>query len=292
MDKLLILSGKGGTGKTTVAASFIALSKAEAYADCDVDAPNLHLVTGTKGDAELADYQGLPRAFVNTELCIGCGKCEKSCRFGAINLQNGIAKADPYACEGCKVCTLECPVEAISMEPFIIGELKLIKGEKTFSTAKLKTGGGATGKLVTEVKRRLFLNSKNAATAIIDGSPGIGCPVLASMNGVSLVLVVAEPSMSGISDMKRVIETALRQHTPVCVCINKWDTNPDKSREIEEFCKANNVPFAGKIPFDPNVIKAVNSGSPVSELPTAAGIAMNELYNNTMNILKEKRIIK
>ncbi len=292
MDKLLILSGKGGTGKTTVAAAFIGLSNASAFADCDVDAPNLHLVTAVEGAVEKSDYYGLPRARVDKSLCIGCGECKAVCRFSAIEMLNGIAAIDPYACEGCKVCTLKCNTNAITMEPFAIGELELIKGDKVFSTAKLKTGGGATGKIVSEVKRRLFLNSVGASFAIIDGSPGIGCPVLASINGVSLILVVAEPSVSGISDMERIVKTALKQSVPVCVCINKWDTNEVKAKEIEEFCRKNQIPFVGKIPFDAGVTKAVNSGIAVSELNSPAGIAIKDVYNKTKNILNEKRKIK
>lgn len=292
MDKLLILSGKGGTGKTTVAAAFIDISKAEAFADCDVDAPNLHLVTKADGETERSDYFGLPRGDVDESLCIGCGKCAESCRFGAVSLLDGKASIDPYSCEGCKVCTLSCPVGAIAMKPFAIGELSLSKGTTTFSAARLKTGGGATGKLVSEVKRRLFLNSVGAKTAIIDGSPGIGCPVLASMNGASLVLIVAEPSLSGISDMSRVIKTAQKQSIPVCVCVNKWDTNPQRTLEIEEFCAQNQVPFTGKIPFDLEAVKAVNSAIPLSQTASPSGIALRDVYIKTMNVMKEKRTIK
>lgn len=289
MDKLLILSGKGGTGKTTVAASFIKLSQAEAFADCDVDAPNLHLVINAEGKEEKDDYYGLQRAEVESNVCIGCGECEEACRFGAISIDEGKATVDKFACEGCKLCTLICPVDAITMVPFKLGETMIYKGDRVFSTAKLKTGGGSTGKLVSEVKRRMFLSSVGAKTAIIDGSPGIGCPVIASMNGVSLILVVAEPSVSGISDMKRVIDTAKQNNIPVCVCINKWDANPNKTQEIIEYCSNSEIILTGKIPFDKAVQDAINSGLTPVEVECAAGSAIKDIYKNTFEILKGKR---
>ena len=208
MKQLLILSGKGGTGKTTIASAFIKLSKAEAYADCDVDAPNLHLITGWDSEPEKSDYYGLPTAHINPELCIKCDKCRENCRFDAISAE-GCYKVNPFACEGCGVCQYVCPVDAITLMPAIAGELKLYSNkEKAFSTAQLKMGKGTSGMLVTEVKKQMKDAAADAEIAIIDGSPGIGCPVIASLSGVDMVLIVAEPSISGISDMERIINTA------------------------------------------------------------------------------------
>ena len=221
--------------------------------------------------------------------CIGCGACKEACRFGAISISKGKASVDKYSCEGCKTCTLVCPNDAIDMQEFKLGDLMLYRGNRVFSTAKLKTGGGATGKLVSEVKRRMFLASVGAKTAIIDGSPGIGCPVLASMNGVSLILVVAEPSVSGISDMRRVIETAKQINIPVCVCVNKWDTNSEKTNEIIAYCKENSIPLTGTVPFDKAVASAINKGLSPVDVDCSAASAIKDVYKKTFELLERKR---
>jgi MinD superfamily P-loop ATPase len=178
MKQLLILSGKGGTGKTTVASAFIKLSVAKAYADCDVDAPNLHLVMAQDAAPERTDYYGMPKAEIDADRCTGCGLCKENCRFDAISGGNGF-KVDPFACEGCGVCEAVCPANAVSLKPAIAGELTLYAGEgKVFSTARLKMGSGTSGKLVTEVKKKMrSAASPDTSLAIIDGSPGIGCPL-------------------------------------------------------------------------------------------------------------------
>ncbi|NLF82930.1 MAG: 4Fe-4S binding protein, partial [Candidatus Gastranaerophilales bacterium] len=232
MKQLLILSGKGGTGKTTIAGAFIKLSNAKTYADCDVDAPNLHLITEQSSQPEKTDFYGLPKAEINAELCLECDSCRQNCRFDAISA-NGKYKVDPYACEGCGVCEAVCPAGAVTLKPAVSGELMLyISEEKVFSTAQLKMGSGNSGKLVAEVKKQMRTAATNTEMAIIDGSPGIGCPVIASLSGVDMVLIVAEPSMSGMSDMERIIKTAAKFGTKTAVCINKFDTNMEKTEKI------------------------------------------------------------
>lgn len=288
MKQLLILSGKGGTGKTTIASAFIKLADAKAYADCDVDAPNLHLITGWNVEPEKTDYYGLPKAEINPELCTQCDQCRQNCRFDAISIDEKY-KVDPFACEGCGICEYVCPVEAITMKPAVAGELMLYSdGEKVFSTAQLKMGSGTSGMLVTEVKKQMKAAAADAELAIIDGSPGIGCPVIASLSGVDMVLIVAEPSISGISDMERIINTAAKFGTKTAVCINKYDTNIENTEKIEEFCKKQGLPFIGRIPFDSNAVKAINNGQTIVDIDCTSGVVVQEVYHNTMNLLFEK----
>jgi len=286
MKQLLILSGKGGTGKTTIAAAFIRFSQAKAYADCDVDAPNLHLITEHKHAPERKDYYGLPKAEIDKDKCVECGLCRLSCRFEAISDINGYC-VNPFACEGCAVCEAVCPAGAITLIPAVAGELALYSGDDSiFSTACLKMGSGTSGKLVSEVKKQLFdAVRQDIELTVIDGSPGIGCPVIASMSGVDMVLIVAEPSLSGMSDMERIIKTAEIFRTKTAVCINKYDSNPEISEKIEEYCKSKNIPFAGRIPFDHQAVKAVNRGVTIADIDCPSGRAAREVYESVAGIM-------
>ena len=288
MKQLLILSGKGGTGKTTIASAFIKLSDARAYADCDVDAPNLHLITGWNSQPKKTDYYGLPKADIDTQRCTKCDQCRQNCRFDAIKTDPHY-KVNPFACEGCGVCEYICPVEAITLNSAVAGELMLYSDEeKVFSTAQLKMGSGTSGMLVTEVKKQMKSVAVDAEFAIIDGSPGIGCPVIASLSGVDMVLIVAEPSISGISDMERIINTSAKFGTKIAVCINKFNTNLKNAKTIEEFCKKQGLPFVGKIPFDSDAVKAINNGQTVVDIDCTSGTAVKEVYHKTSNLLFEK----
>ena len=284
MKQLLILSGKGGTGKTTLAGAFIKLAGAKAYADCDVDAPNLHLIMNQSAQVKRSDYYGMPKAAINPNTCIHCGVCRQHCRFDAICASPDYI-VDEYACEGCGVCEALCPVGAVSFKPAVSGELTLYSGETVFSTAQLKMGSGNSGKLVTEVKKQLKTADVNADLAIIDGSPGIGCPVIASLSGVDLVLIVAEPSVSGISDMERIIKTAKQFQTKVIVCINKYDANLENTEQIENFCQKQDIACVGRIPFDPLAVQAINNGLSIVELDCEAGRAAKDVYDRTFKVL-------
>lgn len=287
MKKLLILSGKGGTGKTTIASGFIKIGNIKAYADCDVDAPNLHLIIEQKTEPEKNNYYGMGKAKINTDLCLACGLCRINCRFEAIKENDSILEVDYYSCEGCGVCKAICPSGAIDIYEDIAGELMLFNDDKLFSTAELKMGSGTSGKLVTEVKKRLKLAEKYAEVAIIDGSPGIGCPVIASISGVDMVLVVAEPSLSGISDMKRIIETAKKFNVFTLVCVNKFDTNIDNTNIIEKFCIDSGLTFVGKIPFDKNIVYALNRGESITNTDCEGTRAIKEIYEKTISMLGE-----
>jgi len=285
LKRLLILSGKGGTGKTTVAGAFIKLSDARAYADCDVDAPNLHIIMEQKTQPMKTDYYGMGIAKIAAEKCNLCGLCEKLCRFSAIKLANGIMTVDEFSCEGCGLCEAICPESAVKIYPAVAGELILYKNDTLFSTARLKMGSGTSGKLVAEVKKQLNSADAAVALAIIDGSPGIGCPVIASLSGVDMVLVVTEPTISGISDMERIILTAQKFNVKIAVCINKYDINLENTQKIEKLCNDQDLPFAGRIPFDSAVITALNKGKSVVCYECPATEAIRKVYERTMYIL-------
>lgn len=285
MKRLLILSGKGGTGKTTTAAAFIRFAKAKAAADCDVDAPNLHLVTEWNADPYVTDFFGGEKAYIESDKCIGCGECENHCRFDAL-IKNGDRYAvNEYACEGCGVCAYVCPQDAIRLDTDQAGQKMLYLDNGVFSTAVLKMGRGNSGKLVTDVKMALLKNAPETDLAILDGSPGIGCPVMASISGMDLVLVVAEPSFSGISDMKRLIQTAETFRTKLAVCVNKWDISPENTQKIQDYCIENRILFAGKIPYDRHVSAAINAGQNLAEVDCPAREALLEIYKNTCKLL-------
>ncbi len=288
MKQLLILSGKGGTGKTTIASAFIRLAEAKAFADCDVDAPNLHLVMKPFTEEKVSDYYGLDKAVIDPSLCTNCGVCLEACRFHAIGQKEGHPSVDAIACEGCTLCAYLCPEKAITMVKTKAGELKLYSDKEVhFSTATLRMGSGTTGLLVTQVKKQLKQVSLETEFAIIDGSPGIGCPVIASLTGADLALIVTEPSISGFSDMKRIILTAAKLGVTIAVCVNKSDTNDELSAKIESFCWKEGIFFAGKIPFDPIAVKAVNAGKTVIDYTSPSGTAVRALYAKTLQMLKE-----
>lgn len=285
MKQLLILSGKGGTGKTTTASSFIEFSKTKSFADCDVDAPNLHLVTGMTNEPVRQPYYGSKKSTIDEKKCTGCGLCAKRCRFDAILREEDHYKVNVFACEGCGVCEAFCPAGAVKMEEDIAGDLMLYKDTRTFSTAKLKMGRGNSGKLVTEVKKAVVKNSEDPELIIIDGSPGIGCPVIASISGVDMVLIVAEPSLSGMSDMKRILKTCSVFGVKPAVCVNKYDTCVENTEEIERFCMENKIDFVGKIPYDPHVSKAVNEGTTIAKTDCPAKEALKKVYDKIINLI-------
>lgn len=289
MKQLLILSGKGGTGKTTIASSFITLAQAEAYADCDVDAPNLHLVVQRTDEGERKDYFGMAKAVIDAKKCQRCGQCQQHCLFHAISRHDGNYAVDDYHCEGCAVCTLVCPSQAVTMEQQVSGQQVLYREKPVFSTAQLKMGSGNSGMLVTQVKKAMKKAAKGAEMAIVDGSPGTGCPVIASLSGVDMVLIVTEPSLSGMSDLQRIIQTAEIFKPKIAVCINRYDTCPAHTAEIEQFCQQYGLAVAGKIPFDVKAITAVNQGQPlvtVEDSPAAA--AIRATYERTMELFWQK----
>ncbi len=286
MKRLLILSGKGGTGKTTTAAAFTRFAHAKAVADCDVDAPNLHLVNAQIVEPQVLDFLGGNKAVIDSEKCVGCGTCQSHCRFNALVKLGGKYQVNEYACEGCGVCSYVCPQEAITLVEDVAGKKELYLGDGVFSTAMLKMGRGNSGKLVTDVKMAMLKNApKDSELAIIDGSPGIGCPVIASISGMDLVLVVAEPSLSGISDLERLVKAAESFHAQLAVCVNKWDVSPESTKAIRVFCQERGIPFAGIIPYDKVASHAVNAGKSLADIDCPARDALKSIFEFTSNLL-------
>ncbi len=254
MKQIVFVSGKGGTGKSTLVSSLSILVQNKMLADCDVDAPNLHILL----DGEILkqeDYYGAKEADIDSSICIQCGLCRKTCRFDAISEELQVL---PMKCEGCGACTLVCPVNAICLKEVKTGETYVAKTQRgTFSHALLDIGAEGSGKLVTEVRKNIYNFKNNEEWALIDGSPGIGCVVIASITGADAVVAVSEPTMSGLSDLIRVLSVAQHFQISAFVCINKYDLNPEITAQIEDYCSKNNCPVIGKIPFDPTIVKAL-----------------------------------
>ena len=191
---------------------------------------------------------------------MGCGLCVERCRFQAIRLTDGVCQVNEYACEGCGVCAYVCPQEAVILAPDRAGQQELYLEDGVFSTAALKMGRGNSGKLVTQVKLDLLKHAPETDLAILDGSPGIGCPVIASVSGMDLVLVVAEPSQSGLSDLKRLAATAEALQARIAVCVNKWDVSPAHTQAIREFCTAEGIPLWGRSPMTGGPLRPSTKG--------------------------------
>lgn len=273
MKKILVISGKGGTGKTTISSTLIDLLKIEALADCDVDAPNLHLVNSIKESSLIKSYKykGMPIYKIDENICINCGKCQNNCKFDSIDIIDGKYKINPLACEGCGVCEFVCPVNAVSPLDNYVGQTKIYnQSNKLFSTATLSMGSGNSGKLVSEVKKNLDDNVDKQEIAIIDGSPGIGCPVIASLTGVDLALIVTEPSLSGLSDLKRIVKTAKVFKIKTAVIINKADLNKEVNSLIKDYLIEENLMLLGEINYDKNVSKIINRQSSLATEKTKA----------------------
>lgn len=287
MKQLVILSGKGGTGKTSLAAAFAHLAcegptpVRAVLADADVDAANLGLVLHP-ARLQTHDFIGGSLAFIDPLLCQGCGTCEQVCRFNAVVIADDgfIRRIDPVACEGCAACIYQCPERAIHMKPQIAGQW--YRSESRYGPlfhADLKPAQENSGKLVTLVKQqaRLAALDGDYPLMIVDGPPGIGCPVISAISGTDLALIVAEPTASGVHDMQRILETTAHFRIPALVCINKADLYPAGAAQIETFCQEHRMKMVGRIPFDETVTLAMMNGEPVtayrSESPASHAMA-------------------
>jgi MinD superfamily P-loop ATPase len=286
MKQLAVISGKGGTGKTILSASFAVLASHKALADCDVDAANLHLLLHPDIQ-ETHTFCGGKEAHLLMERCTGCGLCLEACRFDAISqsIVGGEFRIDPLACEGCAVCHHVCPSGAIDMEDADTGEwYRSETAYGPFVHARLNIGAENSGKLVTEVREQAQKLGKQRGLdlVIIDGPPGIGCPVIAALSGVDLALVVTEPTPSGMQDMDRVVRAARHFGIQAACCINKFDLNPPLTAEIEGWCAQQGVELVGRIPYDEGVAEAITRGiPPILFLQNGTAEAMREAWVRT-----------
>ncbi|MCD4704110.1 MAG: 4Fe-4S binding protein [Methanosarcinaceae archaeon] len=264
MKQLTVISGKGGTGKTTIAAAFASLAHNAVIADCDVDAADMHLILDPDVQ-ETVDFYGLDVAVIDPDQCTKCGVCREHCRFDAITPDITI---EAHRCEGCGVCEYVCPVDAITMENRRSGWMyRSLTRFGPMVHAKLGIGEEASGKLVAVVREsaRKMAEEQERDLVIIDGPPGTGCSVIAAITGVDMVLIITEPSLSGIHDLERVVDVAYHFNIPATVCINKYDINDENTRLIEEYCDDLEIPVVGRLPFDNTPTQAMINEMTVCE---------------------------
>ena len=309
MKQLVILSGKGGTGKTSLAAAFAHLAAEGAnpvrtiLADADVDASNLELVL-SPSVLEAHDFMGGGVAVIDPEACEGCGICAEVCRFDAITfIDKGDEppRVDPIACDGCAACVYQCPTQAIHLEPQMAGQWFCSDSRYgPLYHAALRPAQENSGKLVTMVKqqaRLLALGEDRMENAgydliIVDGPPGIGCPVISAAAGADLALVVTEPTAGGVHDMERILHTTHHFGLPALVCINKSDLHPGGTDTIEAFCRTHGTQVVGHIPFDTTVTRAMVHGVPVTAYGdgSAAQKAIRQVWERVLAVLGQREI--
>ena len=263
MKEVVILSGKGGTGKTSIVGSFAAIAQSKVMADCDVDAADLHLLL-TPSVKEENEFWSGQVAIIDEEKCTQCGLCQELCRFNAIR----DFRVDPISCEGCGFCLHVCPVEAITMNECRAGDW-FISNTKygPLVNARLGIAQENSGKLVALVRQQAKKLAENGGLdyVISDGPPGIGCPVISSLSGANLALLVTEPTLSGMHDLERVLGVCHHFGIPALVCINKYDLNEDNTRQIETYCLGQGIEVVARIPFDNVVTEALIRKQPVVE---------------------------
>jgi MinD superfamily P-loop ATPase len=295
MKELVVISGKGGTGKTSMVASFATLARNAVLADCDVDAADLHLILEPHIERQDA-FSGGKKARIIADNCIVCNRCVEECRFDAIRypVEKGGRKAEkpvinPLSCEGCGLCMRLCPVEAISFDPVVNGQMYVSSTRNgPMVHARLGIAEGNSGKLVALIReeaRRIAENDKRDFI-IVDGSPGIGCPVVSSITGADGVLIVTEPTLSGRHDLLRVAGLARHFRIKTMVCVNKWDLNPAMADLTEEEARQNGLMVAGRVRYDPAITMAqIMKKSVVEYTDGAVSDDIKEVWKNVLKVI-------
>jgi len=290
VKEIVVISGKGGTGKTSITASFAYLGGKELIvADCDVDAADMHLLMAPDfGKSE--DFYSGELAFIDQDTCIKCGKCQDVCRFDAIPVIDTQYVVDPLGCEGCGYCARVCPVDAITNSEPNVGK-SFISGIRTGATmvhARLSIGADNSGKLVAKVKNeaKTLAEKENKMAVLVDGSPGVGCPVVSSLSGASFVVLVTEPTVSGLHDLKRVYELVKKFGIKAGCIINKVDLNTDLSGDIRTFLKEENIILLSEIPYNVKFTEAMTDGKTIVEYDKELGNIISKSWEKIKEIEK------
>jgi MinD superfamily P-loop ATPase len=291
MKEIVIISGKGGTGKTTLSASFAMLAGNDAViADCDVDAADMHLLL-QPDFANKEDFYSGEIASIDPGKCTNCGKCNKICRFDAIERKDETFVIDELDCEGCGYCARICPTQAIKMSPALSGRsyISTTKTGNTLVHAELAIGADNSGKLVTKVKKTAkgIAQERKIDYLIVDGTPGIGCPVTASLTGADYAIVITEPTVSGIHDMKRIFELLETFKIHAGVIINKHDLNPGKTEEIEQLIQTNGLDYLGKFLYNENFTRSMTEGQTIVEYDPEIKDSMEQYWNKLKTIINK-----
>jgi len=285
MKELVILSGKGGTGKTSITAAFASLAKNMVLCDADVDAADLHLIL--EPDFKIkSNFQGGNEAVIDPDKCTECGRCIEVCRFDAVK---DIFEIDPIECEGCGVCVDLCPEQAIDFPKSLCGQWYISDTRLgPMVHARLGIAQENSGKLVALVRQeaKKLASEQNLDLILTDGPPGIGCPVIASIGQASAILIIAEPTVSGLHDMKRVGELSRHFNIPAMVCINKYDLNFDQTKKIEDLAQSSSIAIVGKIPFDQTFTEAMIQAKTIFEFnkDSQASIKVRQIWDNIMSL--------
>lgn len=292
-NELTVISGKGGTGKTSLSASFALLAENPVVADCDVDAADLHILLRPDRKAKRLFLAG-EEAEIDQDRCRKCGACLNNCRFQAIDRdKTGQYQISPYLCEGCRLCSVICPYDAIKMERAESGYLFTSTGSTgPMAHAELHPGGDNSGKLVTEVRKeaaRLF-EEEQKSLIISDGPPGVGCPVLSTITGTSLVLMVTEATRSGLHDLKRIAELVRHFKIPGALCVNRWDINPEITEEIEQYAESTGIALAGRVSYSQSFADTQLKGVPVVAEESKAAEEVKIVWENLKRIGEENGI--